>query len=129
MYLQLSSEDLINDLDLFLLTNMSNLSEDKRENFKIALGEVLQNIIRHGYKNKLSQKDFIEIQYQILQKKLIFIIRDYSHPCDPQKFLNKHFSPNESGHMGLSIIKKLTDDFSINPLPDGNETTLIFNIE
>jgi len=31
--------------------------------------------------------------------------------------------------MGLSIIRKLTDEFSIKPLQDGNETKLVFRIE
>jgi hypothetical protein len=31
--------------------------------------------------------------------------------------------------MGLSIIRKLTDEFLIKPLHDGNETKLVFKIK
>jgi anti-sigma regulatory factor (Ser/Thr protein kinase) len=56
-------------------------------------------------------------------------LRDYAEPCKPEIFLNKEFKPNESGHMGLSIIRKLTDEFTIKPLQDGNETKLVFRID
>jgi anti-sigma regulatory factor (Ser/Thr protein kinase) len=102
------------------------LNIEESENIKIALGEVLQNIIRHGYKNNLVEKDFIEIKYERDNEKLILLLRDYAPPCEPELFLNKSFVPNESGHMGISIIRKLTDEFTIKPLQDGNETKLVF---
>jgi anti-sigma regulatory factor (Ser/Thr protein kinase) len=102
------------------------LNIEESENIKIALGEALQNIIRHGYKNNLVEKDFIEIKYERDNEKLILLLRDYAPPCESEIFLKKSFRPNESGHMGISIIRKLTDEFTIKPLQDGNETKLVF---
>lgn len=105
-----------------------HLSSDRFENILIGFGEVIQNIIRHAYKNHISENDFIDIQYQIIENRLIINIRDYAKPCQPESFINRHFLPNESGHMGLSIIRKLTDEFTIQPLADGNETKLVFKL-
>jgi len=105
-----------------------HLPSNHFDDILIGFGEVLQNIIRHAYKNHISENDFIDIQYQVLDNKLIIKLRDYAEPCHPESFLNRHFLPNESGHMGLSIIRKLTDEFTIQPLKDGNETKLVFKV-
>lgn len=105
-----------------------HLPSNRFDDILIGFGEVLQNIIRHAYKNNISENDFIDIKYQIIDNRLIINLRDYAKPCRPESFLNKHFLPNESGHMGLSIIRKLTDEFTIQPLKDGNETKLVFKL-
>jgi len=129
MQFKLKSNLLISYVDQWLKNEITELSLNELENIKIVLGEVLQNIIRHGYKNHLNEEDFIDIEYQKDQDRLTFILRDFAEPCKPDSFLNKEFIPNENGHMGLSIIRKLTDEFSIKPLEDGNETKLVFKIK
>jgi serine/threonine-protein kinase RsbW len=122
------NSSLIDNLFTWLDSEVINQSQYDAKNIKIALGEALQNIIRHGYKNNLSEEDLIEIKYECNNEKLILFLRDYAKPCEPEKFLNKSFTPDESGHMGLSIIRELTDEFTIQPLQDGNETKLVFRI-
>jgi len=123
------NSSLIDNVFKWLDFEMINQPQYDVKNIKIALGEVLQNIIRHGYKNDLNEENFIDIKCQQDQDRLTFVLRDYAEPFDPALFLNKKFSPSEVGHMGLSIIRKLTDEFSIKPLQDGNETKLVFRIE
>ena len=125
MQFKLKDKQLLGSIIKWIVT-ISALNIEESENIKIALGEVLQNIIRHGYKNNLVEKDFIEIKYERDNEKLILLLRDYAPPCEPEIFLKKSFRPNESGHMGISIIRKLTDEFTIKPLQDGNETKLVF---
>jgi anti-sigma regulatory factor (Ser/Thr protein kinase) len=130
MKFKLKTKNLIEEVCLHFQDKLTRtIDTNQVENIKIALGEVLQNIIRHGYKSNLSENDFIDIEYFALDAHLVFVLRDYAKPCEVESFLNKNFTPNESGQMGLSIIRKLTDEFTIKPLQDGNETKLIFKIE
>jgi anti-sigma regulatory factor (Ser/Thr protein kinase) len=128
MHFNLKTKFLLDDIHCWVKIQAPKLSEIEYENIKIALGEALQNVIRHGYKNKLNEEDYIDIEYQKHHDRLTFKLRDYAEPCNPASFLNKSFSPNESGHMGLSIIRNLTDEFTIQPIKDGNETILVFKI-
>jgi anti-sigma regulatory factor (Ser/Thr protein kinase) len=129
MRFKLKTDHLLDDIHHWVKIQTPKLNKIDYENIKISLGETLQNIIRHGYKNNLSEEDFIDIEYQNNHDDgLTFKLRDYAEPCNPRLFLNKNFSPNESGHMGLSIIRKLTNEFTIRPLQDGNETKLVFRI-
>ena len=129
MHINLSKNYVINDIENWIKKISPNVTKNTLEDIKIVLGEVLQNIIRHGYKNLLNEEDFIDVEYQKNQDRITFILRDFAEPCKPDSFLNKEFIPNENGHMGLSIIRKLTDEFSIKPLEDGNETKLVFRID
>ena len=129
MYFKLSKNCIINDIENWIKKISPNVTKNTLEDIKIVLGEVLQNIIRHGYKNLLNEEDFIDVEYQKNQDRITFILRDFAEPCKPDSFLNKEFIPNENGHMGLSIIRKLTDEFLIKPLHDGNETKLVFKIK
>jgi len=129
MKFNLKKNNLIDVIFQWYQKKIAHLSNEILENVKIVLGEVLQNIIRHGYKNNLNEENFIDIECQQDQDRLTFVLRDYAEPCDPASFLDKNFSPSESGQMGLSIIRKLTDEFLIKPLHDGNETKLVFKIK
>jgi len=129
MHFKLKNKQLLDDINEWINAEIRDLTKNTSENIKIVFGEVLQNIIRHGYKNNLSEEDFLDVDYQNDKDGLVFILRDYAEPCEPEYFLNKEFMPNESGHMGISIIRKLTDEFTIKPLQDGNETKLVFRID
>jgi anti-sigma regulatory factor (Ser/Thr protein kinase) len=98
-----------------------------KDEIKIALGEVIQNIIRHEYNNLLTGEDWIELNYEI-NNELIIYIRDYAKPVK-NDFLNKKFFANESGHMGLNIIRKVASSFNIKPIIDGNLTEITFTIK
>ena len=129
MEFKLKNKELLSDIHTWIEAENRELNSKRAENIKIALGEILQNVIRHGYKNDLNEEDFIDIEFKNKNEELEFILRDYAKPCNPESFLNKNFIPNESGHMGISIIRKLTNEFTIRPLKDGNETKLVFKID
>jgi anti-sigma regulatory factor (Ser/Thr protein kinase) len=129
MHFKLKKKQLLDDINEWINAEIQDLTKNTSENIKIVLGEVLQNIIRHGYKNNLNKEDFIDIEFKNNNEELAFIVRDYAEPCNPDSFLNKNFIPNESGHMGISIIRQLTNEFTIKPLQDGNETKLVFKID
>jgi anti-sigma regulatory factor (Ser/Thr protein kinase) len=102
--------------------------ESKLDNVQIVLGEIIQNIIRHGYKNLLKDKDFIELSYNIDNDKLSFTINDFAPPID-KRILKDIFLPSEAGKMGLNIIRQATCDFDIQLLANGNRTNFSFLLD
>lgn len=108
----------------FIDQNLNEFDPKLIENIKIASSEAIQNIYRHGYKNKDGMP--IEINLIMRGEDLILDIYDEADPCKPEDFMNKEYTPSESGHMGISIIKKLTKYFKIFPLRKGNHTQLVF---
>ena len=111
-----------------LLDNLlSNLNEVKLEEIKIAACEIVQNIVRHAYKNQPNQVVEINIEINQIEKKIKIFFRDYAKPCN-NAFLDLKFKPNENGSMGLNLIRKLSSKFSIQPLENGNLTEVVFLI-
>jgi len=98
-----------------------------KDEIKIALGEVIQNIIRHEYNNLLTGEELIELNYE-LNSELIIYIRDYAKPVK-NDFLKKSFFANESGQMGLNIIRKVASSFKIQSITNGNLTEIRFAIK
>jgi hypothetical protein len=64
MQFKLKDNHLLNNIHEWVRLQNFELNQNLVENIKIALGEVLQNIIRHGYKNNLNEEDFIEIEFK-----------------------------------------------------------------
>ena len=94
-------------------------------NIQIALGEAVQNIIRHAYKS--AENNMIKVELSKCDTFLEFNLYDDALPCEPNLFMNKtNTMPSEKGGMGLNMIKKLTYKFKIYPLEKGNRTQLIF---
>ena len=104
---------------------MNELDSKLIENVKIATNEVIQNIYRYGYMNEDGRP--IEIHLIVKNEVLVLDIYDQADPCNPEDFINKEYTPSESGHMGINIIKKLTKSFKIFPKENGNHTQLIFS--
>jgi anti-sigma regulatory factor (Ser/Thr protein kinase) len=110
----------------FIDQNLDGFNLDIIEDVKIATNEVIQNIYRYGYKNVDGRS--IEIHLIVKNEVLVLDIYDQADPCTPEDFINKEYTPSESGHMGINIIKKLTHSFKIFPKENGNHTQLIFNL-
>jgi anti-sigma regulatory factor (Ser/Thr protein kinase) len=126
MKIKLNTE--VNKEIFLLLDKILELSQSSQlENIKIALGEVIQNIIRHEYNNVLTGEEWIEVDYEI-NNELIIYIRDYAKPIK-NDFLKKNFFANELGHMGLNIIRKVASSFNIKPITNGNLTEITFAIK
>ena len=78
MRFKLKVDSPLDDIEHWLKSQLFELTKAGSENIKIALGEVLQNIIRHGYKNQITENDFIDIQYESIGDKLTLIFRDFA---------------------------------------------------
>lgn len=118
-YIQAASRQLLQQC-------LPKLPADALNNVQLALAEALQNIVRHGYRFKDNQTISLGIKTE--GEHLRIEILDHAPPCQPATFLNQALTPSEAGGMGISIIKKLTQHFSITPLANGNVTLLVFNI-
>jgi len=92
---------------------------------EIALGEVLQNIVRYGYSGG-DPKKAIRIQITQRDSLLIFEIKDFAEPIRDLGFLTKSYAPSEYGKMGINLIKKIASIYTIDAETDGNLHTLIF---
>jgi anti-sigma regulatory factor (Ser/Thr protein kinase) len=103
-----------------------DIETSKLEDIKIACAEVVQNIVRHGYQFKSNQIISIAIEKSMKTIKIEF--EDSAETCDPSIFINNELVPGEKGLMGIPIIKKLSKNFSIDPLPNGNLTTITFDL-
>jgi anti-sigma regulatory factor (Ser/Thr protein kinase) len=115
--------DLLKDSLCKIKGNESNL-----DNIKIALGEIIQNIIKHGYSNSIRKNDYIELSYYVSGDRLHFLIIDTAKPID-RHVLQNSFLPSESGKMGINIIKKITCTFNIEPQVRGNKTSFSFILD
>jgi len=121
------STDVHTKIFLFLDKILKHCKTSHIDDIKIALGEVIQNIIRHEYNNLLTGEEWIELHYE-LNNELIIYIRDYAKPVK-NDFLEKKFFANESGQMGLNIIRKVASSFNIKPITNGNLTEIRFAIK
>ena len=110
------------------LENVLLLQKSQIIDIEIALGEVIQNIVRYGYYGGDENKNYcIEINTKVFL--LQIKVKDQAQPLKDLSFLTKAFLPNETGGMGLSIIKKLVTNYSIEPQIDGNLHSLDFIIQ
>ncbi|MBR3891372.1 MAG: anti-sigma F factor [Bacilli bacterium] len=92
-----------------------NPTLDEISDLKTIVSEAVSNAIIHGY-NKDSTKD-VYIKAVIENQEIRITINDYGIGIkDLKSALNPHFSSKqdeEHAGMGFSIIKALSDDFSI----------------
>jgi anti-sigma regulatory factor (Ser/Thr protein kinase) len=78
MNLKLKNNHLLSVICKWIGIQALDLSINKADDIKIVIGEAIQNIIRHGYKNNLNEEDFIEIKYERDNEKLILLLRNIS---------------------------------------------------
>ena len=91
----------------------------------LAIGEVLQNIIRYGFHGG-SNEGHIQLELVINDDAVRCVITDTAEPSDPNSWKTAHRNP-EDGGLGLALIKSVADDVQYNMLADGNQAVLIFN--
>ena len=109
-----------------LINEFINLSEDNLFNIALATGEALQNIVRYGYQFQ----DHKEVRLTLEKIDALFVIhiRDDAPYCPIESFMHRELVPSDHGGMGLTIIRKLTHTYEIQPSNEGNITILTFNI-
>ena len=90
----------------------------------IAIGEVLQNIVRHGFSGG-SEAGTITMTLAVEEEMLIVSIDDTAPPTIPSEWSSNGRESYEGG-LGLGIIKRIASDATFQPTPTGNRATLHF---
>jgi anti-sigma regulatory factor (Ser/Thr protein kinase) len=103
-----------------------SVSDPSKIDIEIALGEVLQNIVRHANFAASSVRKF-DIQAWRRGADLVLRISDSATPLVNTQFLRKKHTASESGGMGLGFILKIALKYDIFPLNDGNLHHLEFS--
>jgi anti-sigma regulatory factor (Ser/Thr protein kinase) len=110
---------------MLALGNVSIQAQSKVD-VEIALGEVLQNIVRHGdFNHTHDKKIYIEVFQLALN--LMIQVTDTAHPVKDLGFLNLHHLASEKGGMGLDFIRKTASKYLIFTLERGNIHQLEFS--
>ena len=94
---------------------------------KLAVEEVVTNIIRHGYNNTPDKK--ITIQIRARPYSLGIVVIDQGLSFDPKQVNNpdiaKYIDAGKKGGLGIFMIRKLMDEFHYFVTDRGNEIHLI----
>ena len=91
----------------------------------IAVGEVLQNIIRHGFAGGRA-RGRITMTLEIRQDALLVDIDDTAPPSLPSSWSAKGREAHEGG-LGLNMIHSIASDVSFTPTAVGTHASLTFN--
>ena len=100
-------------------------ARDFRVSRRVAVGEALQNIIRHGFAGG-SARGRITMTLEIRQDALLVDIDDTAPPSLPSSWSAKGREAHEGG-LGLNMIHSIASDVSFTPTADGNHASLTFN--
>jgi anti-sigma regulatory factor (Ser/Thr protein kinase) len=92
---------------------------------EIALGELLQNIVRH--ESCPAGKATFSIEMSFLGLDLQVQVIDSCEPLADLSFLTKSHQPTENGGMGISLINKIASTYTINAIGKGNIHKLVVN--
>lgn len=90
----------------------------------IAVGEVAQNIIRHGYNLNFKTGHFA-VSMAVDEFGLLITVEDNAPPSDPASWSDEGRAAHEGGH-GLRLIKALSDRATFIANPTGNSAELRF---
>jgi len=91
----------------------------------IAIGEVLQNIIRHGFGG--GSRDGSVVMTAVIEEAgtLVVTIEDSAPSSIPAEWSNDGREAHQGG-LGLGIVKRIASDVVFEPIPKGNRATLRF---
>ena len=91
----------------------------------IAFGEVLQNIVRHGFGGG-DPNGKIHIEVSAEQGVLVVLIEDNAPPSLPSGWSSSG-RPEEDGGLGLNIIRRAVAEVEFAPTATGNRARLRFH--
>lgn len=98
--------------------------QDMEMDVSIALGEVLQNIVRHGFLARHRSGHFI-LRLKATDLRLYIEVVDDALPSDPATWTASGKRAHEGGH-GLRLIKSIAHKVDFVPLKTGNKACLYF---
>jgi len=91
----------------------------------IAVGEVLQNIVRHGFGGG-NPRGAIHMEISMVKGMLVVLVEDNAPPSLPSGWSSSD-SPAEDGGLGLTIINHIATDVEFAPTATGNRARLRFH--
>jgi serine/threonine-protein kinase RsbW len=112
--------DVRKELESF--TKSIGMAEEASHAVGLVLNEALANVIRHGYDGAVDKP--IRVTAEKIENELKIVIRDWAKPFDPAMVKHKYEGELKPGGLGLVCIRKLTDGFKYERLPDGMLLTL-----
>jgi anti-anti-sigma factor len=89
----------------------------------LCINEALANVIRHAYRNIPEQP--IKITVESLGRDLKLTVRDWGTGVNPAAQLNRPRDPLVPGGIGLVCLRKLMNEVTYSPQPDGMLLTLV----
>lgn len=98
--------------------------QDMEMDVSIALGEVLQNIVRHGFMARQRSGYFV-LRLKATDLRLYIEVVDDALPSDPATWTASSKLAHEGGH-GLRLIKSIAHKVDFIPLKTGNKACLYF---
>lgn len=91
---------------------------------KLVLGEAITNVIRHAYAGHSDKPVFIDLHFD--SERVEIRIRDYGKKTEPKDLKGFDLSDYRESGIGMFMIKKLTDYYSLDlSLEIGNQLILI----
>jgi len=90
----------------------------------IAIGEVVQNIIRHGFAGCDAVQKYIWIDAELQTPHLVWTIRDNAPPSDPLSW--RRAPAICGGGYGLGLIDSIATQVEFLPTNSGNQARLWF---
>ena len=120
MYISQAREDVVQALE-----RSGGMTRQNLLDLEIALGELLQNIVRHQV--CMSAPCHFSIEVAFWGTNLHISVIDSCEPLQDLSFLTIQRTASEKGGMGIHLIKKIASVYSIHPLSNGNRHELIFN--
>ena len=94
----------------------------------IAIGEILQNIIRHGFSGGTRDGRVVMTVKVEEQDVLVVTIEDTAPSTIPAEWLNNGREAHEGG-LGLGIVRRIASDVVFEPTSSGNRATLRFTAD
>ncbi len=67
----------------------------------------------------------IELRIEAHDDRLVILIRDWGSGIDPSTLPQQEYDPLTPGGVGMLCIKKLMDEVSFTPQPDGMLTMMV----
>ena len=107
------------------LERRGGMSRKNLLDLEIALGELLQNIVRHEVCISAPCHSSIEVSF--FGFNLFISVIDSCAPLQDLSFLTSEHKASEKGGMGIHLIKKIASVYSVHPHLTGNRHELIFN--
>jgi len=108
-----------------------DISKDVAFSMKLALEEIVTNIIQYGYNGK--EEYDITIRFSIEKHSLRIQIKDSSPEFNPLNVseptdMNNPVEDRNIGGLGIHLVKKFTDNFSYRRMNSKNVITLLKSI-